>query len=659
MKRFDSYPFTGTSQPGQVISVSAEREFSGHHYFAYERSVLAPSPRAESHWPSPPPGFISAANERPESASSQADRARAPFPNLPKPPGLDIPKNKMPTSDPETPLNDNDDADRQSALERAANNSLAVLYQLRPNAPPSAGFAVLKVSNIAWNLSIGDIVSFFAPFTVPVGHAGPYFTQAVHIVMNRATGKTQSECFVEFPTYMDAQRALELHGRGILKGRIVVTQWSTQAELADALFPHRAGHHKEPNVMEHDAGQDDGYGESGLIYDHHLSAPATDGVFLLREEINALLLVCRNYKLHFSRKCAERPFENIISILAKVPWHQPEAVSTAHRDHLFEMLKLSLESLRVHLSRVDHQIDETLMARMVRAGLCVPLFTERQKVTLLNVTQLPCFPDLARFVYNPPQIERSFSATDDSPEALSAPVDRLAVQFTQVNVAESVTEPEKTMPSPADEGQLSSLQGEAKYLTPVADGYSQKNFAQAASVAGTSLYPSPPDADPPATPTPYGPGARAGSLAPASEAFLNDRYECDTPSMTASLYASRVRLLEQALRQSEQRYEDLRKRHEAALVRANRERQEIINGKLRTEQHCEELEREYRTLEEENAELQRQCAALEHRLSSGRNTPGAEHGRDFPFLAYGQAALAGRASRSDRLNSDTIRSIWN
>ncbi|KAJ3178802.1 hypothetical protein HDU87_003357 [Geranomyces variabilis] len=656
MKRFDPYPFTGTSQPGQMISVSAEREFSGHHYFAYEHpAVQAPSPRTESHWPSPPPGLISADNEHPESASIQADRARVPLPNLPKPPGLDIPKNKIPTSEPGTPFNDSDDADRQSALERAANHSLAMLYQLRPNVPPSTGFAVLKVSNIAWNLSIGDIVAFFAPFTIPVGHAGPYFTQAVHIVMNRATGKTQSECFVEFPTYTDAQRALELHGRGILKGRIVVTQWSTQSELADALFPHRAGHHKEPNVMEHDAGQDDGFGDSGLIYDHHLSAPATAGVFLLREEINALLLVCRNYKLHFSRKCAERPFENIISILAKVPWHQPEAVSTAHRDHLFEMLKLSLESLRVHLSRADHQIDETLMARMVRAGLCVPLFTERQKVTLLNVTQIPCSPDLARFVYNPPQIERSFSATEESPEALSAPADRLAVQFAQVNVAETVTEPEKSMPSPANEAH--QLSGEGKYLTPVAGAYSQKSFAHAASA--TSLYPSPPDADAPSTPTPYGPGARASSLAPASEAFLNDRYECDTPSITASLYASRVRLLEQALRQSEQRYDDLRKRHEAALARANRERQEIINGKLRTEQHCEELEREYRALEEENAALQRQCAALEHRLSSGRNTPGPEYGRDFPFLAYGQATLAGRSSRSDRLDSDTIRSIWN
>ncbi|KAJ3162002.1 hypothetical protein HDU86_005700 [Geranomyces michiganensis] len=657
MKRFDPYPFTGVSQGGQMISVSAEREFSGHHYFAYERPAgQAPSPRADSHWPSPPPGFIPIANERSNSASSsQAGRAQVALPNLPKPLSLELLKNKTVTSDPETSPYGGDDADRQSAIERAANNSLAMLYHLRPTVPPSAGFAVLKVSNIAWNLSISDIVSFFAPFVIPVGHAGPYFTQAVHIIMNRATGKTQSECFVEFPTYTDAQRALELHGRGVLKGRIVVTQWSTQAELADALFPHRAGHSKEPNVMEHDAGQDDG--DSGLIYDHNLSAPATDGVFLLREEINALLLVCRNYKLHFSRKCAERPFENIISILAKVPWHHPEAVSTAHRDHLFEMLKLSLESLRIHLSRSDHQIDETLMARMVRAGLCVPLFTERQKVTLLNVTQMPCSPDLARFVYNPPQMERSFSATEDSYEPQSAPADLLATQVAQVNLSSRSAESNKVMQSPAGEDQ--HFADDAKYLTPVAGGYSHKTFAQATSAAGVSLYPSPPDGDAPSTPTPYGNQSRAGNIGIAPGTLLTDRFECDTPNMTASLYASRIRLLEQALRQSEGRYQDLCKRHEAALTRANRERQEIINGKLCTEQHCEDLEREYHTMEEENTALRRQCAALEQRLSGGSGTPTSEFGRDFPYLTYGHAASANRTSHADRLNSDTVRNIWN
>jgi hypothetical protein len=44
-------------------------------------------------------------------------------------------------------------------------------------------------------------------------------------------------------------------------------------------------------------------------------------------------------KLHFSRKCAERPFEFIVTILSKMPWESYDAISLLQRDHIFEMLK--------------------------------------------------------------------------------------------------------------------------------------------------------------------------------------------------------------------------------------------------------------------------------------------------------------------------------
>jgi hypothetical protein len=40
------------------------------------------------------------------------------------------------------------------------------------------------------------------------------------------------------------------------------------------------------------------------------------------EEVNRLLIICMDYKAHFSRRCAERPFEHVISILRLVPWYQ-------------------------------------------------------------------------------------------------------------------------------------------------------------------------------------------------------------------------------------------------------------------------------------------------------------------------------------------------
>jgi hypothetical protein len=73
-------------------------------------------------------------------------------------------------------------------------------------------------------------------------------------------------------------------------------------------------------------------------------------LFISQQEINGILMVCKRFKvrvcncilihkLYFSRKCAERPFESVISILSKIPWHQTGRITLLQRDHLFEMFK--------------------------------------------------------------------------------------------------------------------------------------------------------------------------------------------------------------------------------------------------------------------------------------------------------------------------------
>lgn len=74
--------------------------------------------------------------------------------------------------------------------------------------------------------------------------------------------------------------------------------------------------------------------------DSELSICAPPGVFLIREEINSILLICKSFKIHFSRKCPNRVFDSIVSILCKIPWQVSGSVSTPQRDHLFEMIKV-------------------------------------------------------------------------------------------------------------------------------------------------------------------------------------------------------------------------------------------------------------------------------------------------------------------------------
>lgn len=186
---------------------------------------------------------------------------------------------------------------------------------------------------IPWDVSQNDVRQFFNHCRLPnmSMHA-----QAIHIMMDRTTGKTLSDAYVEFATYADLRRAIETRDRKPLKGRIVTVTECTQEELLKVVFPKWRGQFCGMSAIPP---------ASDVV--KNMSTAAGGGgsgcpPFITREEINSLLVVCKNYKLHFSRKCAERPFENIISVIAKYPWHQAHLISAIHRDHIYEMLKLSI-----------------------------------------------------------------------------------------------------------------------------------------------------------------------------------------------------------------------------------------------------------------------------------------------------------------------------
>ena len=59
----------------------------------------------------------------------------------------------------------------------------------------------------------------------------------------------------------------------------------------------------------------------GLVYGPSNSGPAKDGYFITSEEANAILVVCRNFKIHFNRKCCERSYENVRGLIKYLKLH--------------------------------------------------------------------------------------------------------------------------------------------------------------------------------------------------------------------------------------------------------------------------------------------------------------------------------------------------
>ncbi|KAI9320871.1 hypothetical protein BX666DRAFT_2024480 [Dichotomocladium elegans] len=259
-----------------------------------------------------------------------------------------------------------------------------------PLLTPPPQYPCAKLTNIPWDVSQNDIRNFFGNCRSPnlATHA-----QSIHIMMDRTTGKTLSDAYVEFAGMADLRRAIETRHHKPLKGRIVTVSECSQEDLLRVVFPKWRGQFCGVSAIPP---------ASEVV--KSMSTAAGGGSssgcppFVTREEINSLLVVCKNYKLHFSRKCAERPFENIISVITKYPWHQAHLISTMHRDHIYEMLKLSIESLKTHLSKDYVQIDPTLLERLTRAGIMCPAFTERQKTMLLQTARLECPHDLIHYL---------------------------------------------------------------------------------------------------------------------------------------------------------------------------------------------------------------------------------------------------------------------
>lgn len=116
-----------------------------------------------------------------------------------------------------------------------------------------------------------------------------------------------------------AMQALATKKYHLVHGRHVLFHKSTQSELYEALFPSW----------------------SGSVNAQGECVPDTNDVtcpFVAQAHILTLLNVCKG--IPQMRKCRfETPFENVISILTKIPWQSANMIAVTQRDHLFELAK--------------------------------------------------------------------------------------------------------------------------------------------------------------------------------------------------------------------------------------------------------------------------------------------------------------------------------
>lgn len=124
----------------------------------------------------------------------------------------------------------------------------------------SVNLAMIKIGNIPWDISTCDVVELIDPFLIKYKPNQDW----VHIPMDKVTGKTLSELYVEIPTITEAQNICINLDKHILKQRALSVSLSDYSELFSVLIKREA------------------------IYTHE---------YINAEEASKILDICKNYKV--------------------------------------------------------------------------------------------------------------------------------------------------------------------------------------------------------------------------------------------------------------------------------------------------------------------------------------------------------------------------
>ncbi|OJD14831.1 hypothetical protein AJ78_04861 [Emergomyces pasteurianus Ep9510] len=241
----------------------------------------------------------------------------------------------------------------------------------RYSLPPK--FGVIKITNIPYAVTKHEILQFLGRNAKPLT---PDLGCPVHIIMERSTGKTM-DCYVEFPTKIEADSALAWVNRGLdsfqtpkLGNRHVLVRASNQDELLKDLFPRAKNVHWRDGIPHVKAGREK-------------YCSGFQG-FLTGEEIFCTVRHAEvPQRSVYCSKCLQRPYENMMSTLYKFPWYATCHYTVEDRNQLFSATLRLIHALVPQVERGQTiGLDSRLVQELLDAGLRCPVFNDRQKFVL-------------------------------------------------------------------------------------------------------------------------------------------------------------------------------------------------------------------------------------------------------------------------------------
>ncbi|BGP42797.1 hypothetical protein JCM10449v2_006809 [Rhodotorula kratochvilovae] len=246
----------------------------------------------------------------------------------------------------------------------------------------SVDWPVVRLDNVPWEVTVDEIEAWLPSGCLardsgagagaqeggeegPRGGEGEGVTLAVHVLCNRADGRTLNQAYVECSSRAAARKIVRLRDGVRLRSRPVHITIASQGELLGTVFPtYRPGF-------------------DGLA---PLPSARTRGSppipLLVQTELTGLLNQCRLESAH-AKKVPERPFFNIVTLLEKMPWAYPKCYNSTGIVRLFNTACAAIEIL----GTVKHTVSgwQDILTVLVDAVLRCPVLrpTQRQKAVRL------------------------------------------------------------------------------------------------------------------------------------------------------------------------------------------------------------------------------------------------------------------------------------
>ncbi|KAG0636334.1 hypothetical protein HOY80DRAFT_891538 [Tuber brumale] len=247
----------------------------------------------------------------------------------------------------------------------------APLVELGRNGMPQ-NWACVRVGNIPYNVTTSELTEFLGKNSNII----PDSTEnvGVHVIMDRSTGKTM-DAFVEFMTAKDAWKCVARRKSRVLGNRHLTLDVVDPSELMKEIFPRAKGVNWDGVVP---------------LVSHDPEYSGRSPEILGREELVLIVNHARTpHRSPFSRKCLQRPFQSLLSIVSKFPWFAVSFYTIEQRDYIYQALLSAVEILKRHIKRgkAMPNLDQELLKSLVRVGAMCSGFTDVQRHELVKIAE--------------------------------------------------------------------------------------------------------------------------------------------------------------------------------------------------------------------------------------------------------------------------------